>query len=118
MHQLMISVQQKGAARFAVTVSGEIDLGTVRRLDDEVTPLTSAGARVALDCHGVAFMDSSGLKFLLRQSRLAKSSGGRLLLCAPSLPVIHVLELAEVTAVLDIRDDVQTALDELPSQSE
>ena len=110
MRRLTICVRQVGPGRSAVTVAGEIDLTTVGELDESVSSLFATGTCVALDYSGVTFMDSVGLKFLLKHNRLAKDRGGRLFLCAPSEQVITLLGLAEVIGVLDIRDDVQTAL--------
>jgi anti-anti-sigma factor len=79
-----ISEKVAGSERI-VAVSGELDMNTVealsqhldhRALGDEVTGLT-------LDLRELAFMDSSGLRFLIELNDRSQAEGWRLTLLAP-----------------------------------
>ncbi|HEY4277996.1 MAG TPA: STAS domain-containing protein [Conexibacter sp.] len=53
--------------RVIVAVAGELDIATTGRVEDEVTGLYDRGfEKVVLDLSNVSFMDSSGLRLLIR----------------------------------------------------
>lgn len=86
---LVASVQQNTAtgAAFSVAVhpdrayvvvapAGELDMATVGPLERELAEMRDAGfAEIVLDLRGLAFIDSSGLNFLLREHSAAQASG-------------------------------------------
>jgi anti-anti-sigma factor len=78
-----------------VKVAGEIDLTSAPRLDDEVTGLIEDSvSRLTITLGGVSFMDSTGLRVLLKASKLLDASGGTLVLDEPSDPVRRLLEVS------------------------
>jgi anti-anti-sigma factor len=78
-----------------VTVAGDIDLTSAPRLDDEVTALIEDSvSRLTITLGGVSFMDSTGLRVLLKASKLLDTNGGTLLLEEPSDPVRRLLEVS------------------------
>jgi len=67
------------------TVSGEIDIATVGRLEQARTKaLAQQPSRLLIDLRRVDFIDSSGLKFLLETDRLSRSAGWELQLLRPA----------------------------------
>lgn len=85
-------------------VTGEIDLAAAERLWTAVSPLIQPGRDVVLDCSGIRFLDSTGLRTLLDLDRRTAELGGGLVLAAVSRPVARVLDLAGVADVFTIRD--------------
>jgi anti-sigma B factor antagonist len=82
----------------AVTVTGEVDTSNCDQLDDAIAALNSTRpARVNLS--NVTFMDSSGLRVLLRHHQLRTAGGSQLELVAPSTQVRRVVE---VLGLLDV----------------
>jgi anti-sigma B factor antagonist len=56
--------------RVVVAPRGELDLATAERLEAEIDGLVTAGfADVVLDLRGLSFMDSTGLRLVVRQVR-------------------------------------------------
>lgn len=89
-----LRVERNGEAA-TVAVSGEIDLTSAPRLDDEVTELIEdATMNLEIDLASVSFMDSTGLRVLLKASKLLTSAGGSLVLRDPSDPVRRLLEVS------------------------
>ena len=86
-----------------VDVGGDVDLATADRFHAEVVPWIQPGREVALDCAGVRFLDSTGLRVLLDLNHRAQESGGELVLVAPSEAVSRVLDLAGVAALFTVR---------------
>jgi anti-anti-sigma factor len=66
--------------RVSVSVGGELDLGTVGRLEDTVADQLTAGrvAELVVNLADVTFLDSSGLGALLRIRQATQDAGGRL----------------------------------------
>lgn len=94
MDGIELSVDRKGAEALVV-VSGEIDLTSAPRLDDEVTSLIEGSVnKVTIALGDVSFMDSTGLRVLLKASKMLDSSGGSLFLQAPSEPVRRLLQVS------------------------
>ena len=55
---------------------GELDLDTAPRLDEELTAQRAAGAgRLVLDMRALTFMDSTGLRLVIRWDTAAKEQG-------------------------------------------
>jgi anti-anti-sigma factor len=78
-----------------VVVGGEIDLTSAPRLDDEVTGLIEDSVNeLTIALGAVSFMDSTGLRVLLKASKLMESSGGRLVIDSPSDPVRRLFEVS------------------------
>jgi anti-anti-sigma factor len=68
-----------------VTVSGEIDLATIPRLEHaRDRALAGNPTCVLIDLRDVRFIDSSGLKFLIETDRLSRSGGWTLKLFRPA----------------------------------
>ena len=80
--------------RPALVVSGEIDLAVAARFAQELENLVgeTSGSGV-VDLSGVAFIDSSGVRELLKAK---KAAGGELSLLTPSPSCRHVLEISGV----------------------
>ena len=55
---------------------GELDLDTAPRLDEELTAQRAAGAgHLVLDMRALTFMDSTGLRLVIRWDTTAKEQG-------------------------------------------
>jgi anti-sigma B factor antagonist len=59
-----------------VALRGELDLRTVEQADDALSHAdVQSSGRLVLDLSGVTFIDSTGLRFVLRLDRRARESG-------------------------------------------
>jgi anti-anti-sigma factor len=90
-----------------LVLDGEVDPHTTDQLDAAVD--AALGGRVVLDLSGVTFIDSAGLRSLIRAQRLAESSGGMLVLRAPRPSTMRVLEITGLTDELVIEPVVEAA---------
>ncbi|HET6709467.1 STAS domain-containing protein [Amycolatopsis sp.] len=76
---MSLRVRRSGSRTLLVEVSGEVDLGTARRLDEALQDLVHSGIDdVVIDLSGVTFFSVAGLNSLLRAQLLADSAGARL----------------------------------------
>jgi anti-anti-sigma factor len=75
----------RDGSRRVVSATGELDLNTVNVLAEQLTNRTQGGfSKLTLDLRELAFMDSSGLKFLIELNNESKREGWRLALLAPT----------------------------------
>jgi anti-sigma B factor antagonist len=94
------SDRRNGVAR--VALQGELDLSTAPELDDHLSSLEQAGLKaLILDLRDIAFIDSTGLRALIRAWEGAQNDGGRLALVGASKAVRHLVELTRTEQILD-----------------
>jgi anti-sigma B factor antagonist len=80
---------------------GALDLSTVKVLEDQLVELSGAGFhRLILDLRALSFMDSTGLRLILRWDAEARKDGFELGLIAGPPPVQRVFELTGTLGVL------------------
>lgn len=91
-----------------LVVRGEIDVAVAKRLSMELETLSDAantvGSSAVVDLSGVGFIDSSGVRELLKAQRRLQSSGSELVLRAPSTPCRRVLEVSGASVEFTIAD--------------
>ena len=108
-----------------LAIAGELDLGTADQLWPSLERLLTSvpphpAGRTApeppdtpdtlvLDATGLEFLDSSGLRVLLRGARLAEDEGTAFRLVAPNPVVQRVLELSGTALALDLRPSLTEA---------
>ena len=92
--ELVSRLHDDGAS---VVVRGEVDMATAPQLRETLLGLVDDGAsKIALDCRGLEFLDSSGIGVLIAvRNRLGEQ--GSLTLEAPPAHVRKVLELTGVS---------------------
>ena len=88
-----------------LTLTGDLDLSAYGALVAQLTTLIGVGHAVVIDCSGVTFLDSMGLRALLEGLYAAADAGLDLELTGPSDPVLRVLELSGTTGLFKIRDE-------------
>jgi anti-anti-sigma factor len=93
-----------------VSVTGDIDSDTFRRLVEQVTQVIDQGYnRLVLDLQGVNYISSGGLVAIQTIVGKAEGQGGKVVLCGLTHQVARVLELAAFGQWLRIFPDVSTA---------
>ena len=86
-----------------LSVKGEIDIYTAPRFRDELLAVIEDGAEeVCVDLAGIEFMDSTGLTVLISAAKRLNAAGGRLVLAAPSRPVVKLLAITGLNQVFTI----------------
>lgn len=89
-----------------VELTGELDLATAPKLDDELGRVEEgAPGVIVLDLRPLSFMDSSGLRALLAADSRARDAGRRLVLVRGDERVQRVLRITRLDERLEIVDD-------------
>jgi anti-sigma B factor antagonist len=84
-----------------VQLIGELDASNAESLVQDLAPQLVGGATVTLDLSGLSFIDSMGLRSLLRIAA-ALDRGGRLVLHQPQPAVARTFELVGLEKVDNI----------------
>ena len=85
-----------------IVVTGEVDAFTAPRITEVVDMRLADGEHtIRLDLRETTFCDSAGLVTLLDCRAAASAAGGRLVLVAPSDPVVRLLELSGLTELFE-----------------
>jgi anti-sigma B factor antagonist len=111
MSALQITVDERNDAT-VIVLDGEIDIATENDFRDTVIAALEKhpGGRVVLDCTGLAFIDSSGLRVLVQSYKTAQEHGCRLLIAAPSERVAKILRVTALDTRIPVHPTVEAAL--------
>jgi anti-sigma B factor antagonist len=93
-----------------VAVAGELDLCTGSLLDEQLDRAIGP-LRVVVDLRGLQFMDSTGIKALLRADRRLREVGGRLVVVPGPRAVHKLFELTGLDGSLDFAEDPESVLE-------
>lgn len=101
-----VQLSQPGNGRLDAALSGEIDMSTVGELEKRLEEAFEGDlSLLMLDLREVTFLDSSGLRLLLRLDGRQKDGGGRLVIVQGGRRVARVFELTGAEKRLEIVAD-------------
>jgi anti-anti-sigma factor len=93
-----------------VRLAGEADITSTELRDALTAELAGGPRRLLVDMSGLTFMDSGATQMIIAAYRVALHGGGTLALVRPSAPVARMLELMEVTTLINVYDSVDDAI--------
>jgi anti-sigma B factor antagonist len=93
-----------------VTVKGEINVLTQRRLDIYLGDVCETGSRVVVDLSGLTFLDASGLGVLLRFWKELNRDGGSLTLAGARYRSARILWTTGLDKRLALTTDIDQAI--------
>jgi anti-sigma B factor antagonist len=94
------------AGNARVTLSGELDLATVPRVQEAVEALLGQGAsKLVIDLSRLAFVDSSGLRMFIALNDRAADEGWALALIRPAEPSLSVFQITGAEQNLPFIED-------------
>jgi anti-anti-sigma factor len=95
-----------------VAVSGELDAAVTAHLQRAVDEaLARSPERLVLDVRDLRFLDSHGVACLVAVRKAARTHGAELSVVTgvSDAPALRLLELAGVSALFDLREDIEDA---------
>ena len=94
-----------------VTVQGRVDSSTAPDFEKTLQALIQSNrTQIVLDLAGVEYMSSAGIRGMISSLKAAKSGGGDVRLAQPSQRVKDVVELAGLTSIFTIYDNLTEAV--------
>ena len=90
--------------RAEVAVRGELDPHTAPQLDDEIAGLLADGevTKLVLDLAGLDFIDSSGIRSLIRAQQTLADRGGGVVLRSPGPATKRLLEITHLETQFEV----------------
>jgi anti-anti-sigma factor len=89
------STEQREGSIWVLRARGELDIATAPRLASAIDAALERGAHdVLLELDDVTFLDSSGIREIVRARKLFEERGGRLVVDGASGAVQQVLEVS------------------------
>jgi anti-sigma B factor antagonist len=100
-----------------VDVSGQLHAGnTLLSVESTLKKLIESGVRkLVLDFSELKLIDSSGIGVLVVCSAQIRQQGGMMRIACPPGAVAHVLELVNISQVVPIDSDVESACKNFPA---
>lgn len=90
-----------------LALAGDIDFAAHAALTEQFATLAGAGRAIVVDCAGVTFLDSMGLRALVGGLQAAAAEGLGFEVADLSQPVLRVMELSGTTELFTIRGPAQ-----------
>ncbi len=110
MNDLSIEVSEADGGPTVIALTGELDLAAADDLWGQLEPLLGRpGVHVVLECSRLSFMDSTGLRVVLRSLHRATEHGGSFAVAALQPPVRRVFDLAGVSDAVPTYGTVEQA---------
>ena len=86
-----------------VRVTGQIDSVTARQFEQYLLELLGQSRRFGLDCSGLAYVSSAGIRVLVSTAKRIKGMEGRFEMFALTPMVTRMIELSGLTSILSIQ---------------
>jgi anti-anti-sigma factor len=100
-----VTIEQR-AGGVHVTMSGELDISTAQRLEDDLRRVEADRPElIVLDLQRLSFMDSTGLRLLITADMRARQEGRRVVIVQGNEMVQRVMRLTRLDERLDIVED-------------
>lgn len=110
----MMWTQEVREGAIVAVPRGKIDESTAQAfgtsLEEAVGHAADATARLVLDCSGIDYMSSRGLRALTLAKRKADGAGVKILLAAPNGVVREILAISRYDKLFGVTDTVEAAL--------
>jgi anti-anti-sigma factor len=103
--------ESPGATYTVVVLAGEVDATNSDELYGVLESVVNQQPRLLIvDMSELSFMDSTGLRMLLRSTRALDAHGGVLALAAPQVAVARVLQLTRADQLIPVYGSVADAI--------
>ena len=110
----MTITQNKLDLATVLQMNGRLDSITAQAAQDQFVSCIKCGERhLVLDCAGLDYISSAGLRALLVAAKQLKPLGGKIVLCSPSDYVREIIELAGFDAFIGLSCNCEQALKSL-----
>jgi anti-sigma B factor antagonist len=110
----MIWSQEARDGVIVAAPQGKIDESTAQDfgtgLEGAVDEAATASTRLILDCSGIEYMSSRGLRALTLAKRKADGAGVKILLAAPNGVVREILAISRYDKLFGVTETVEAAL--------
>ncbi len=94
-----------------IMFEGKLDTGTANYAESETNKYIKDHKKVIMDLGSTSFVSSAGLRVFLATAKKLMAVGGALRICNANAVVKEVLEMSGFTTILEVKDDLDSALE-------
>ena len=106
---LEVESKETGEGNFRLVLRGELDLSTVGKVQEEIRQVADREPRVlVLDLSELTFLDSTGLRCLVKADERARKEGWRFVMVKGPEAVHRVFSITRLDERLEIVDDASS----------
>ncbi len=103
--------KQKESDLMIVSIDGRLDTTNYAELDKELDALLSSGEQnILIDCAGMDYISSSGLRVFLVYLKKTKANGGKIILCNMQSMIQEVFSISGFTSLFTIYESREEAI--------
>ena len=96
-------VESKHNGVVVLALSGRLDASNASLLEQQLLGLIDAGERrITLDCAGLDYISSAGLRVLLVAVKRLRADDGRMVLAALKDPIKEIFDIAGFSSIFEI----------------
>jgi anti-anti-sigma factor len=100
---------ENGDRAVRIALKGELDISSAGRIEEQLGSLQDQGPELLiLDLRELEFMDSTGLRLIVRADEAARANGTRFVVVRGPEPVQRVFEIVGLDSRLDMADEPPT----------
>ena len=100
---------ENGDRAVRIALKGELDISSAGRVEEQLGNFQGQGPELlVLDLRELEFMDSTGLRLIVRADEAARASGTRFVIVRGPEPVQRVFEIVGLDSRLDMADEPPT----------
>jgi len=97
---------EREPARTIVSLSGQLDTLTAVDFEKEVSVLLNSDEhQIVLNCEGLSYVSSAGLRLLLTLQKGMMAKGGTLILEKVQSPIMDIFKITGFSSILTIRQE-------------
>lgn len=110
---MKLSTEEMNGGITRVVLEGRLDIEGAAAVDLRMNVIAGSTSRLLVDLQGVSFLGSMGLRSLVVPAQVVKRRGGKTVLFGPVPMVEEVLRSSNITTIIPVRHDLESALAEL-----
>jgi anti-anti-sigma factor len=108
-----LAVETKNEFKIA-TINGRLDTTNAGEFEQQITALLDGGCKkLVLDCSGLNYISSSGLRIFLVIQKKMKLADGQFRLCSLQPAIKDIFDIAGFSVILSLFADKDSALNEV-----
>lgn len=97
---------ENGDRAVRLALKGELDISSAGRVEEQLGKVQDGGLELfVLDLRELEFMDSTGLRLIVRADEAAREKGTRFVIVRGPEPVQRVFEIVGLDSRLDMTDE-------------
>lgn len=94
----------------ALKLEGRLDLAGVAQVEEQFKEQTALAVRgLLLDCTGLSFLASLGMRMLMQAAKSMQGRGGKVVLAGPQEEVENALRMSGLDQVMPIAESIEAA---------